>query len=213
MRNFETGVAPNSLCASACAMAWLGGTKRYMASQSRIGFHAAYVINNGVARETGLGNAIVGAYVTQLGLPLSAVIYITNSNPREMTWLSADDARKVGIDVEFLELRSTNNPASAAPEGVVADQSLHESYPLRNGEQWLIVASRSALSDALVIAKKYKSEFPDTMVLKAQNGRYAITIGRFIGDQETLTDLEKEGRVPNDSYFSNGSRLISVVWR
>ena len=60
MKNFGTWVPANKTCASACALAWLGGARRYMGSGSRIGFHAAY--NSTSGQQTGVGNAMVGAY-------------------------------------------------------------------------------------------------------------------------------------------------------
>jgi hypothetical protein len=70
-----TGVVDN--CASACALAWLAGVKRFMGPKARVGFHAAF--NKSSRQETGMGNALVGAYLTKLGLPLKAVIYITKA--------------------------------------------------------------------------------------------------------------------------------------
>jgi len=42
LRNYATVVPEKSLCMSACAIAWLGGTQRYMGTTAHIGFHAAY---------------------------------------------------------------------------------------------------------------------------------------------------------------------------
>ena len=97
LKGFTTSVAGNARCASACALAWLGGTKRFMSAESKIGFHAAY---NEAGKETGIGNALVGAYLNKIGLPYSAVVYITQAAPDSMTWLSFVDAEKRGIDVE-----------------------------------------------------------------------------------------------------------------
>jgi uncharacterized protein len=69
-----------------------------MTAESRIGFHAAYDKNSG--KETGVGNALVGAYLNKIGLPYSAVVYITQASPDSMTWLSVVDAERQGIDVE-----------------------------------------------------------------------------------------------------------------
>jgi hypothetical protein len=48
LKDFETAVVSNknskTICASACALAWLGGTRRFMSATARIGFHAAYEI-------------------------------------------------------------------------------------------------------------------------------------------------------------------------
>lgn len=215
LRNFGTGVAPNTLCASACALAWLGGTNRYLDPTSKIGFHAAYIHNGGTNRETGVGNAIVGAYVTQLALPVSAVIYITKASPDDMTWLTADEARRVGIDVEILIVPPHEGLKRIRPERAdsVGPLPLKETVPLGPNQQWLVVGSRAALPDAMVIAKKYKSEFPETMIVTARNGHYAVTLGRVVRDQEALSKLKRDGRVPQDAYFTKGVRLDSVVWR
>ena len=50
-----------------------------MEPAARIGFHAAYVEEDGEAREDGPGNAIVGSYLTHLKLPLEAIVYITSA--------------------------------------------------------------------------------------------------------------------------------------
>jgi hypothetical protein len=100
LKGFTTVVAGNARCASACAIAWLGGTPRLMSPDARVCFHAAY--NSETGQETGVGNALVGAYLNKIGLPYSAVIYITQAAPNSMTWLSITDAGKRGIDVEPL---------------------------------------------------------------------------------------------------------------
>jgi hypothetical protein len=97
LRNFVTLVPGNTRCASACALAWLGGTHRLMGADAQIGFHAAY--NAGSGQETGVGNALVGAYLSQIGLPDRAVIYVTQAPPNSMTWLTISEAQQVGIDV------------------------------------------------------------------------------------------------------------------
>jgi hypothetical protein len=100
LKGFATVVAGNAHCASACAIAWLGGTPRLMSAEARVGFHAAY--NSETGQETGVGNALVGAYLNKIGLPYSAVVYITQAAPNSMTWLSIADAKKQAIDVEPL---------------------------------------------------------------------------------------------------------------
>jgi hypothetical protein len=95
-------------CASACALAWLGGSPRFMTDGSQIGFHAAFDAQSG--QETGAGNAVVGAYLTRIGLPYEAVIYITSAAPTSMNWLNSSEAKRFGIDVALF------NPAPVEPE-------------------------------------------------------------------------------------------------
>ena len=42
----------------------------------------------GRASESGVANALVGSYLTQIGLSENAVVYITQAAPTEMTWLN-----------------------------------------------------------------------------------------------------------------------------
>src|SRR5262249_54735065 len=65
-------------CASACALAWLGGTPRSVAPGAQVGFHAAF---DQTKQVTSSGNALVGAYLTNMRLPYKAVIYITQAAP------------------------------------------------------------------------------------------------------------------------------------
>jgi hypothetical protein len=106
LKGFATTVDGNARCASACALAWLGGTRRFMSAESRIGFHAAYNQKDG--HETGVGNALIGAYLNRIGLPYAAVVYITQAAPSSMTWLTSADAGKRGIDVELSGSRRPN---------------------------------------------------------------------------------------------------------
>jgi hypothetical protein len=50
-------------------------------------------------RSTGVANALLGAYLNRVGLPYSAVVYITQSVPQSITWLSIADAKRLGIEV------------------------------------------------------------------------------------------------------------------
>jgi hypothetical protein len=49
-KGFTTVVAGNARCASARAIAWLGGAPRLMSTAARIGFHAAYNSTTGPRR-------------------------------------------------------------------------------------------------------------------------------------------------------------------
>lgn len=95
--NFVTAVPGNALCASSCALIWLAGANRYAENNSYVGFHAAYVYKNGKPIESGMGNALVGAYLNSLGLPDSAIIYVTKAPPEGMLRLSRATGEQVGI--------------------------------------------------------------------------------------------------------------------
>jgi hypothetical protein len=104
LKGFATYVPDTVQCASACALAWLGGRVRYMSNTARVGFHAVYVDSGGQVAVSSAGNALVGAYLNQLGLPASAIIYITDAPPEGMQWLNFTDAQHYGIDVRPFNL-------------------------------------------------------------------------------------------------------------
>ena len=221
MRNFSTAVPPAAICASACAMAWLGGTQRFMSPNARVGFHAAFVIENGNVRETGLGNAIVGAYLTQLGLPMSAVIYITRSDPSSMTWLSPGDARNYGIDVKYIETNKEHVPqrdlrsADEGQESIDPPATSRKEFALTGTESWLIIASRRERDDAIAIAREYGMVFRETTVFESENGFFAVSIGRIDTNKQDkyLESLKEEKRIPVDAYYSKGTRFTRIAWK
>jgi hypothetical protein len=118
LKKFSTAVPDGPGCASACAIAWLGGVIRYMGQTARVGFHAAYRMDNGRATETGAGNALVGAYLNELGLSDAAIVYVTAAPPNDIAWLSIDAARQLGITVVVLppiERTQPKNPVQSNP--------------------------------------------------------------------------------------------------
>ena len=103
-KGFTTSLIKDGLCTSVCGAIWLAGSKRFVTAGSRIGFHAAYYKDQqGRMVETGMGNALVGAYYAHLGLSDEAIVYLTKSGPYAMTWLKADDAKKLGITAEIID--------------------------------------------------------------------------------------------------------------
>ena len=128
LKNFSTVVPNGKRCASSCALAWLGGTRRFMGPESKIGFHSAYDGDTG--QVTGPGNALVGAYLNKIGLPYDAVVYITSASPDSITWLSKADAQKIGIEVAFfqgylVQVSSQRNEADAQ----ASYRALQHKYP------------------------------------------------------------------------------------
>jgi hypothetical protein len=102
MRGFITWVPSGSFCASACAAAWLGGIRRLMGKDALIGFHSVYEIDDGKRVETGAGNALYGAYLSQLGLSDRAIMFLSGAAPTSMNWLTPSQAESFGIDLARL---------------------------------------------------------------------------------------------------------------
>jgi hypothetical protein len=124
LKGLQTLVPAGARCASACAMAWLGGTQRFMGPGAQIGLHLAYNAKSG--QGTGVANALLGAYLNRVGLPYSAVVYLTQRVPQSITWLSIADAKRLGIEVSPLDSAvrvsdvPAQTPASAPPASPAA---------------------------------------------------------------------------------------------
>lgn len=140
-RKFGTAVSKGDQCASACALIWLAGTTRFLSPDARLGFHAAYTGEGDGAKETGMGNALVGAYLHELDLSFEAIAFATSAPPNGMNWLHAAKAKELGIGVVAL----ADNPA---PNATPATQAATAPFaPMR-----LPVATASAASSTLLAA-------------------------------------------------------------
>jgi hypothetical protein len=129
LKNYSTLVPTGSSCASACAIAWLGGAPRILEDGSQVGFHAAYALKDGQAAEVGAPNALLGAYLGKIGLPDRAVAYITSAPPEGMNWLSSDQAEKMGIELKTISgsgppAMLSDTTRQAPPKKEARDQQL-----------------------------------------------------------------------------------------
>jgi len=93
-RRFTTFVY--DYCMSVCAMMWLAGNPRAAPSDAAIGFHGAGYENG---ESSIAGNALVGAYLANLGFNYKMIATLINVGPQEMNWLSFEWARALGIQV------------------------------------------------------------------------------------------------------------------
>lgn len=116
-RGFSTAVGPTALCASACALAWLGGVPRMGHPTSRIGFHAAFTVTDGRAIERGVANALVGSYASKLGLSDRAIAFMTVASPEAMTWLTDANSAAAEIPAVF---SSSDQHSKIAPSAQLA---------------------------------------------------------------------------------------------
>ena len=96
-KGWYTSVPVKKECDSSCAYIWLAGVSRAADVSSRIGFHAVYDVNT--KREMGSGNAILGAYLTIMGVSLPAISYLTSAGAFKITYLTAEAAEKYDIAV------------------------------------------------------------------------------------------------------------------
>ena len=103
LKHFATFVPEDTLCASSCALMWLAGNPRIIAPGGVVGFHAAYIPQgDGKLMTSGSGNALVGAYLDQLGFSEDVIAYVTHAPPEKMGWLSEGTARTIGLNVVWV---------------------------------------------------------------------------------------------------------------
>jgi ATP-dependent protease ClpP protease subunit len=196
LRNFRTVVPSGMECASACALAWLGGTVRYMGPNARVGFHAAYAIRQGRKTELGVANAILGAYLNKIGLPYNAVIYITQAAPESMSWLTLAEAQRHGIAVEpFPERDTTTDRVRSSPERVEP--------PARKPERAVVEVLDTRAREFLFSMMARTSASNSTM-LSSLEDLYADEVlyhGKSISRVQVMEDKKRyASRWPNRSY-------------
>jgi hypothetical protein len=90
-RGYTTYVPGSATCASACAIIWVAATTRQADEKAKIGFHGVYVTDKRgrAVGASNYGNALIGSYLSQMGLSDLAIVYMTEAGPSEANWLSA----------------------------------------------------------------------------------------------------------------------------
>ena len=124
LKGFNTAVLADSLCASACALAWLAGIERFLEATASVGFHASYINENGRNLETGLGNALIGRYLTQLNFSEAAVVFVTSAPPEGMNWLTIQNAFHAGISVRLLSPQAETKDINKNAPTIEQDDAL-----------------------------------------------------------------------------------------
>jgi hypothetical protein len=202
-KRFSTIVPDGRRCASACALAWLGGVERFIGTDGRIRFHAAS--DSASDRESSITNTVVGTYLAKVGLPFEAVTYITQVAPNEMMWLNMSDVAERGIRVTLL--------SSLAKETVVAiptqygDVTLTRDGPvccighITYGDQRLEIVSTGQIYASL--EGVYKVKESDLVVISFPSGPRGPPASHhvFLVDQEGMIDLTAPGFGWSDGTF------------
>jgi hypothetical protein len=102
-KRFETLVLEKTKCLSVCAFVWLAGVERFVTSESYVGFHGVYRMENDQATVSGAGNAVAGAYLARLGFSYDAIYMLTKTKPDDMLWMTGELAQKLGIKATLLK--------------------------------------------------------------------------------------------------------------
>jgi hypothetical protein len=190
-KGFSTFVPDGRRCASACALAWLAGVERFIGADASISFHAAHDTASGT--QTGVGNAMVGAYLTKIGLPYEALVYITQAASNETTWLNMSDVAQRGIRVALLS-KSAKETLVAIPTRygnvtVTRDDSDCCVGYIRYGNQQIEIVSAGRIYASL--EGVYKVNEGDLVIMSAPPGARGSALGYHVllVDQDRMIDL------------------------
>ncbi|KUO56360.1 MAG: hypothetical protein APF78_06470 [Sphingomonadales bacterium BRH_c3] len=125
LRGYTTVVLDGEVCVSSCALIWVAGERRILSEDALVGFHASYIDTSGTKVESGVANALVGHFLSQLNLSQGAVIFATSAAPDEVAWLTSLDWQKSPISFEVYESSDTAQAQIAAPPPIKTRHILH----------------------------------------------------------------------------------------
>ena len=91
----STNVGQNATCASACFLIFAAGETKYAFVRARIGVHGASENGTGSRR----GTKAMAHIAEQLDVPESIIRRMVNTPPNDVTWLSLNDLRLMGADI------------------------------------------------------------------------------------------------------------------
>ena len=100
-KGFNTVVRDGNTCVSACGFMWLSGKQRSIGGGAEVGFHTAFDPKHD-DKKSADGNAYVAVVLERLGFNEMVVAYTTEAAPRQMRWLTPNDAKFLGIDVTWV---------------------------------------------------------------------------------------------------------------
>lgn len=212
LKGFSTLVPDGFGCASACAIAWLGGATRYMGPGAKIGFHAASMAGQDQADSA--ANAVMGAYLNQLGLPLNAIVYVTTPQPTEIQWLTFADAEEIGIDVKPFQLaRKEADTPPAAPTKPATPPAMTPFDDWASYGEWIQAASRDELWMASEVAIGIGRTKHDAFVFTTDNGWYVVALGPYAKGtaEQARARLVAKGIIPSDSMVKTGAYFRQLV--
>jgi hypothetical protein len=168
LKGWRTAVPQGASCASSCGLIWLAGAKRILGLGARVGFHASYVIRDGVPMEAGAGNALVGSYLNKLGMRDTAIIYTTSASPTSITWLTAQDAKAVGISATFDSLEMLPGSAPSQKEAAIVEPPATAAPMVTpRGDEKGDPSAPTPPGDSQVLGQLYRG-FPGSIVIAGE---------------------------------------------
>jgi hypothetical protein len=123
-REFSTLVVDKSVCMSMCALIWVAGFNRYYEDKARIGFHSMALADPKTGKKLGAsngGNALVGSYLSSLGMTDKAIYYLTSAPPNDLLWMNTKLAATLDITITNFKTTQAPQPATTQTSTVAND--------------------------------------------------------------------------------------------
>ena len=225
-RGMSTFVPGGRTCTCACALILLAGTPRTVGDIPQIGFHAVY--DPTTRRETGPGNAFVGAYLNSLGIDFKGIFFMTRKGPASVEWLTPDVAKELGLALAMRQPPRTV-PIPAQPK--LSSRLQPPPEVIAAWSKWAVAQLRTSAAAALsvvppVIVPQHALPTPQTQQPSAKIDEPPIAAHPKIADRfepgsqqppttpARVTAAQKVVLYEEDLADPNGKRFVgSAVWR
>ena len=125
-RGFDTAIPQGEYCASACAVIFLSGRTKYISRGAKLGLHAASNLDGSHSRE---GTAIMGRYLSKVGVPRGVIAHMEQRRGNDMYWLGESDKRALKIVAVGAKLPGAAAPARTAAKTRVASARVAARQP------------------------------------------------------------------------------------
>jgi hypothetical protein len=137
--------------------------------------------------------------------------YAETINDANLVWKGSDIHKFGNLDLPMarLEDKSGDSEWTVTCPKPSTDVSPSASHTLDSAHRWVVIASRSTVSEATSLAAEYKQKFSNTTVFLSENGWYAITVGtiEYPGQANLKDKWIAAGTIPSDSYLASGSKF------
>lgn len=138
-------VATDTMCASACAIAFLGGRSRSITPNAHFGVHQFYSTNGNLGDSvTQVKMTELALYIEEMGVDRRLLDFATSAGPNSMRWLGDREVRELRIDntrplpAEWRINADTNGvPSLSVRQWIAPDRELILS--MQNGSRAVIV--------------------------------------------------------------------------
>ena len=143
---------------------------------------------------SGSGNALVGAYLNQLGFSGDVIEYVTHAPPEKMGWLSEGAARALGLDVVWVGVRASDTSSPQPPPGTGVSHKPYDPVSAVTRFYRALGAADGDTAAALVV--------PEKRGIGAFN---ELNMARFFGNMREPLQLR--------SVRASGSDLVMAEYR